>query len=331
MLLVLALLLSEPILKGFGRTGFTQKIHLVHPNAFVIDNYRFELEEARQNGEPVYWLTSSPQIAKALTPPTGSASWNAVLVQNAINQVVRASESLHLYLKNERLPHPLPFIQTPADFHLHAVTDTLKRPPRAYRLVSNQQKLFIDAENHLRVGDADAGVPFAPPPVGQGTLNARLDLKNPLERKTSEAALQAFAEVYGLELNLEDKVPQPTPEVVITDRIPTAPQPATWYLVTNQAGLSTYPNVVYFPEKLLPQASALVASGHLPEWLGQRLLEHWDLQGDPTPMSSRELTRLFQPTAIPARNPAMATQQILFVLLLVLIIFERIIALTRNA
>ena len=53
--------------------------------------------------------------------------------------------------------------------------------------------------------------------------------------------------------------------------------------------------------------------------------------GDPAPMGTLEMKRLFRPTALPAGNPAAATQQIIFVLLLVLIIFERIIALTRNA
>lgn len=331
MLIVLAFLLSEPILKVVGKTSFTQKIHLVQPDAFVVNNYRFELEEARKNGEPVYWLSPSPHVAEDLTHPAGPVSWNAVMVQNAINRVARAGEALHLYLKNERTSNPLPFIQTPADFHLHAVVDTLRKSPRTYRDVANQHKLYLDAENHLRVGDADAGVPFAAQPVGEGPLSVRIDLKNPLERKTAEAALRAFAEVYGLELNLEEKVPQSTPEVVITDRAPSAPQPATWYLVTNQTGLSTYPNVVYFPEKLLPQASPLVADGQLPEWLGQQLVAHWGILGDPEPMGTLEMKRLFRPTALPAGNPAAATQQIIFVLLLVLIIFERIIALTRNA
>ncbi len=331
MLLLLAFLLSEPVIKQWAQTGSIQKIHLVQPHAFVVNNYRFELEEARKNGESIYWLTPTPQTADELLPPAGPSPWNAVMLQNAINQVVDKGKSLDLYLKNERNLTQLPFIQTPTDFRLHAVIDTLGKAVRNFRIVSNQQKLHLDANNHLRVSDADAGVPFAAQPVGAGPLIARLDLKNPLERKTAEAALRAFAEVYGLELNLEEKIPQSTPEVVITDRVPAAPQPATWYLVTDQAGLSTYPNVVYFPEKLLPQASPLVASGQLPEWLGQQLLEHWEIQGDPAPMSTQELGTLFHPTALPLGNPAAATQQILFVLLLVLIIFERSIALTRNA
>lgn len=331
MLLLLAFLLSEPIVKILGKTEFNQKIHLVQPDSFVVDNYRFELEEARKNGEPVYWLTPTPRIADALTPPAGATSWNTVEVQRAINQIAHDGEMVHLYITKARTPDPLPFIQTPAHFQLHAVSDTLRKAIRNFRIVANQQKLYLDANNHVRVSDVDAGVPFAAQPVGAGPLNARLDLKNPLERKTAEAALRAFADVYGLELNLEEKVPQSTPEVVITDQVPTAPPPATWYLVTDHTGLSAYPNVVYFPEKLLPQTSALVASGQLPEWLGQQLLAHWDIRGDAEPMGTLELKTLFRPTAQSSENSAASMQPILFVLLLTLVILERSIALTRNA
>ena len=145
MLLFLAFLLSEPIIQYGKQKESAQKIHLVQPAAFVVNNYRFELEEARKNGEPVYWLTPSPRVADELMPPAGPAPWNAVMVQNAINQVAREGEALHLYLKNERTSNSLPFIQTPADFHLHAVVDTLGKAPRTYRDVANQQKLYLDS------------------------------------------------------------------------------------------------------------------------------------------------------------------------------------------
>ena len=329
--LLLVFLLSEPIMQFGKQKEALQKIHLVQPDAFVVNNYRFELEEARKNGEPVYWLTPSPRVADELIPPAGATPWNTVEVQRAINQVARTGEQLHLYLTNARPTDPLPFIQTPAHFQLHAVPDTLRKAIRNFRTVTNQQKLYLDAENQARAGDAEAGVPFAAQPVGAGPLTAQLDLKNPLERKTAEAALRAFAEVYRLELNLAEKAPQPTPEVVITDRIPVAPQPTTWYLVTDQAGLSAYPNVVYFPEPFTPQNSSLVASGQLPEWLGQQLLAHWGIRGDARPMGTLELKTLFRPTTLPAGSQAAAAQPIFFVLFLVLLILERSIALIRNA
>jgi len=189
----------------------------------------------------------------------------------------------------------------------------------------------VNADNRLATV-ADPALTYAARPLSQGILKAIIDLKNPLERKTAGAALRAFGEVYGLETELTDKENAAHPsEVVITDRLPTAPQPATLYVVTNQAGLSAWPNVVYFPDKLRPQTSPLVANGQLPEWLGQRLLDHWGVAGDAPPVSAAEWQTLFQPRTRLAGNSSAATQQIIFIFLLVLVILERSLALTRNA
>ncbi len=332
-LLTLAFLLSEPVFNNKNTATALQKNHLVQPDDFVVENYRFELEAARRAGEAIYWLTPTTPTADELTSPsTDRRAWNSVLLQKSINQLAQEEGELHLYLKNERPLNPLPFIQTPAEFRLHTVVDTLGKSTRSYRLLADNQKLFVNANDRLATATADPAVTFAAQPVAGGTLKATIDLKNPLERKTAGAALRAFGEVYGLEIEVADKENAARPsDVVITDRSPTAPQPATLYLVTNLTGLSTWPNVLYFPEKLTPQTSPLVASGQLPEWLGQRLLDHWKIAGDPTPMSAAEWQILFQPSTRLAGNSSVATQQIIFIFLLVLVILERSLALTRHA
>ncbi len=332
-LLTVVFLLSEPFFNNKTTATALQKIHLVQPDDFVVDNYRFELERARRDGEEVYWLTpATPSANELKVPPAERSAWNAVLLQKALNQVAREGAELHLYIKNERPPNPLPFIQTPAKFRLHAVVDTLGKSIRNYRLVTDNQKLYVNASNRLATGSDNPTVTFAAQPVAEGTLRATIDLKNPLERKTAAAALRAFGEVYNLEIEVAEKenVARPS-DVAITETQPAAPQPATLYVVTNQARMSAYPNVVYFPEKLTPQASPFVANGQLPEWLGEQLLDHWEIKGDPTPMSEAEWQTLFTSTIRMVGNFSASTQQIIFILLLILVILERIVALTRNA
>lgn len=331
-LLALAFLLSEPVFRNKNTTATLQKVHLVQPDDFVVDNYRFELEKAREWGEAMYWL--SPELVEAdeLSPPAGQAAPNQVLIQNALNRPNTDDSEVHLYLKNERMAYLLPSVQTPAHFQLHAAMDTLGRKVRDYRSLADDQKLYVDADNRLRTATADAAVSFAAQPMGQGTLKARIDLKNPLERKTTEAALRAFAEVYGLELAIdEEKSAEGAFDLVFSNARPAAPNPATLYIVTGQSSLSAFPNVVYFPETLTPQTSSLVASGELPEWLGQRILDHWEIKGDPVPMSRAELSGLFDRSTRPTGQSSAATQQIIFIFMLVLVILERTIALKRNA
>ncbi len=331
-LLALAFLLSEPLFRNRDTTATLQKVHLVQPDDFVVDNYRFELEKARERGEAIYWL--SPELPKVeeLSPPTERTTPNQVLIQNALNRLNADDSEVHLYLKNERMAYLLPTVQTPTHFQLHAAADTLGRKVRDYRSLADNQKLYVGADNRLRTAAVDAAVTFAAQPAGQGALKARIDLKNPLERKTAEAALQAFAEVYGLALNREEEANAERPnDLVFSDKIPAALNPATLYIVTGQNGLSAFPNVVYFPGTLTPQTSPLVASGQLPEWLGQRILDHWKIKGDPVPMSREELSGLFARSTRPSGQSSAATQQIIFIFLLVLVILERTIALKRNA
>ncbi|MBU1821589.1 MAG: hypothetical protein KKG00_08785 [Bacteroidetes bacterium] len=168
-------------------------------------------------------------------------------------------------MKNTRPEAQLLGIQTPVEFELHTIRDTVSRAVRPYRVVKNNQKLYISNTNRLRVGTTDTDVAFASGPVGAGPLSVHVDLKNPDERKTVEAALQAFSEVYSVELNLEE---QKTADVHISKVPPEVPRPTTLYVVTGQTGISAHPNIIYTPEPLTPQTSPMVANGQLPEWLG---------------------------------------------------------------
>ncbi len=202
--IILALMLSEPFFRIKPASATRQKVHLVQPDAFVVDNYRFELEEAQQQGEAIYWIAPTPRRADELpVSPTDAEAMSPVLLQTVINQLTRDEVALHLYIKNSRGLSQIPQVQTPIDFQLHAASDSLNRPIRPYRLVTNNQKLYINADNRLRVGNQDPDITFASEPVGAGPLPIRIDVKNPDERKTVEAALRAFAEVYGLELTID--------------------------------------------------------------------------------------------------------------------------------
>ncbi len=150
-LLTLAFLLSEPFFKNQNSAATLQKIHLVDPDDFVVDNYRFELERAREQGEAIYWLSSDPRVTDDLSVPAERTTLNSALVQNALNRLDKDDAEVHLYLRNARSPHALPSIQTPARFQLHAVADTLGRKVRDYRSVIDNQKLYVDADNRLRI------------------------------------------------------------------------------------------------------------------------------------------------------------------------------------
>ena len=52
LLTLLVFYLSEPLWKG----GKTKKVHWIQPAKEVVDNFRFELEEAARKGEKRFWF-----------------------------------------------------------------------------------------------------------------------------------------------------------------------------------------------------------------------------------------------------------------------------------
>ncbi|WP_247235066.1 BatA domain-containing protein [Telluribacter sp. SYSU D00476] len=348
-LLVLTLLLSRPVLDRWSTTPISQQIHLVQPDPYVTDNYRFELEEALKKGEKVYWIHAPVSEVQELTALPEAQSLNSLQIQAAINQLRQTERldkaaELHLYLLNQQELSSLPFIQVPSGFQLHAVADTSRRPVQEYVELSNGQKLFINTDNRLTTGPTlPAAKRFQVKPIHRGSLAVRLDYTDQVQQRIVEAALKALTEVFNLPMAI-DKEPQSHKRYdwVFTDRAPVTPPVGSIYVVSNggkeynigNISINTLPNVVYTGESLHPQTSELVANGQLPEWLGELLVSQYSLQKRVRSLSERELKALFVKSERDEALTADSGEQVqkaLLLLFILLVGLERWVALTKNA
>jgi hypothetical protein len=75
----------------------------------------------------------------------------------------------------------------------------------------------------------------------------------------------------------------------------------------------------------------LVASGQLPEWLGEQLVQYYGLQPDAAVLSQQELKNLIVVSNRSDKKPQTLVHNALLLLFIVLILTERWIALTKNA
>ncbi|TDB60807.1 BatA domain-containing protein [Arundinibacter roseus] len=335
LVLLLAMILAEPFLKKNDSSATLPTVHLVQPDEFILENYRFELTKAQQDGDELRWLTpEASTINDALTPDNPSRDVpSSVLIQGLLNQLADKAAIVHVYVRNERNKAQLPVLQAAVPVFIHAPVDTLHRVVRNFRLVKNNQKLHINARQLLSNGPLDTGLRLAENPVAEGPLPVLVLLKNETERTTVVAAVKAFAEVYGLELVLDfaQKASQPY-SLVVSDEPLTNPNPNTVYVLTGETQETSSPNINVVKEPLTPQTSTLVANGQLPEWLGQKLLTHWKLRGDALPWSRGELSRRVKQLA-PDQAQASAgnLHTLLLLLFLVFISLERSLALTKYA
>ncbi|GAB3786204.1 hypothetical protein GCM10028818_49200 [Spirosoma horti] len=333
LLIVLALLLAQPILAWFTKPPTIERLHLVQPSPAVSENFKFELTDAQKKGERVVW--ADERLSTMDDKPYSfqkAPRLNPLQMQTAIHKLDSKNTELHLYITNSQDLAKLPAITVPARFRLHTVIDSTSQP-RPYLMGKNGRKLFINRAGKFNsVPVLDPTVKFQSAPVNAGPIVVLLNYRNERERQTVKAALSALADVYAVDLTL-DEAPQPNRSYawVLTDQLPAKPATQTLYIVSGSASAAQAANVVFTNESLTPQTSDRVATGQLPEWLGTQLMHHYGLVSSHQPLSQQDLQSLFISSTKPTTAQQAGVQDALLLLLVVLLLIERWLALTKNA
>ncbi len=281
----LAGLLARPVFTETNAKPIVKKVHLVENNALITNSFRFELETAKQQNEPISLLET--------------VSWSPL--QSTINRLNRPDHELHLYLTNrQRLANDPPVV-VPSRFQLHTAVPTTK---------SNQ-----------------------PVPRYTKPMSVRLTYRNPVEKQTVRAGLQALADVYGFVFTEQTAATaRQEPDLVLTDKPVSNPSASTFYIVSQKTAYATAPNVVFRPDTLTVPTSELVANGQLPEWLGGQIGRHLGLINNDLPVSSAQLNAAFIRADNSPEQPAPQTGQAIWTLGLIgLITAERWLSFRKNA
>jgi hypothetical protein len=333
LLILLAILLSQPIVDWLAKPKTIEKVHLVQPNAFIANNFRFELDEAQKKGEKVVWANEQLKpFGDNPTEAARTADYNPLTLQTAINRLSTNTTELHLYLVNDYALTDVPVITVPTRFRLHIIVDSTNQP-RAYLAVKSNKKLYINRSGKLTSSPSlDPGLKFRSAPTRLGSIPVLLSYQKPQERQTVKAALAALTDVYGLDLSIDETpVPNRVYDWVLTDQTPPKPARQTLYLVSAVEQPITAPNVVFTNQTLTPQASERVANGQLPEWLGEQLCRHFGLEIAQPPLSKQALQALFLPVSDHNKTQQAGVQNALLLVFVILLAIERWLALIKNA
>lgn len=305
-LLALAGLLAQPVFTETSTKPIVKKVHLVEPTTLITSNFRFEIEAALKQGEPVFWLDEAVTPISALTTSLPKTAVTFPLLQSAIIRLNRPDHELHLYLTNRQALADGPPVVVPHQFWLHTAVPSIK--------------------------------PGQPSPHYTKPILTRISYRNPAEKQAIQAGLQALTDVHGFVFTEQTAATvNQEPDLVLTDRPVLNSSTRALYLVSGETAESHAPNVVLWPETLTLPTSELVANGQLPEWLGGHIVRYFGLINNDLPASVTQLNALFIRADFKPERPAPQTAerspgQTLWLLgLLGLITAERWLALRKNA
>lgn len=298
---LLVLLLSKPLTDFLKSNQKKHIVHLVQPDSKLVNNFRFELEEALKKGEKVYWATPSGSEAKDL-PDFPKMAHTELYLQKNINRLSKRETALHIYVVSQNKLANLPKFDVPQDFKLHTLPDTtIEKLPKLTGLNGKKMTVLIDYQDVS-------------------------------ESSTVEAALDALAEVYGISFTKDLSFnPKTKYDWILTDQKITNYYAQTLYVISGNATSQVLPeNVVQFPDSLLLSTSEIVRNGALPEWLGTAMISHLKLDNREIPLSRSQLETLFVRSEPLDSQSADQLYQWLLLLFMVTLLAERWIALTKT-
>ncbi|WP_439557817.1 BatA domain-containing protein [Dyadobacter sp.] len=318
LVMLLALLLSQPVLHWWKSDAAQERVHLVEADPRVVNNFRFEIENALKAGEHVFWISPDQQVlnSTAKMPEPGNP---AKYIQKSINKLAKGQTSIYLVADQQLLS--MPKVVVPGKFSLYTFTDSASTQRANYMELSNGKRLFVNPVSGLLevAQNGASSVKFTSKPVHSGDLKLLIDYNDPIERQTVTAAIKALAEVYGLSFQIDEKVyPGSVYNWILSDQKPTKPDAKTLYVISGKtAGLAPQRNEVYVADSLLLHSSDLVRNGRLPEWLGEAFTSFYQLNDRKQPLSRQQLSSLFEEAKMPqAQEAAELRKWILFAFVL---------------
>lgn len=343
LILLLCFFLSKPLIEWSDTESSKRRIHLVQASSLVVNNFKFELEEAIKKGGELYWIQAIPVPIEDLSQLPVTKDFNPVTLQSCLNKMAQTigNEHLELYIINEQSLAQTGNIFVPGQFSLHAIPDSLNNALRPYFAFINNQKLFVNAANQLIANtELDKNVRYTHEPIQSNKINALILNRDKAEKQSISAALKALKEVYQMDISIETELTAAKKyDWVFGNDIPAesnAFSASTLYILSNTnripANRLVYKkNVINTSFGLSPQSSAFVFNGELPEWLGEVMIKHYELNPDVHALSNQQLQSLFKYSPYTKAPEESEFSKILLLVFIVILGTERYLAIRKNA
>ena len=313
---LIVFILAKPLVKHFFTNNkiLPKKVHVFEKSKKVIDNYKFEIEQALSKNEKVLFANQNLEIINIF--PTEVQEKDAQLVdfQSILNKIsqIYFNNEIHYFLSNETILQDYPNYFLDQNFQIHLVNN--KRLSLSNALNNGQYIYVNETLTHSEIAPKNRKI------IDKRNIIVSID---PNE-KTLKAAFEAIAEVYGFNFNFINK--NKTADIAIGDLKKNDKSD-----LRIQTGVEKLPGKYYeINENLESKASSSIYQATLPEQILEIVLKHYGLENFQTERSKKQLNSIFQKTDNKIENAKTRIDKYLIILLLTTIIAERWISLKNN-
>ena len=313
-------LLAGLFWRGLESTKTAQIVHLVFPQEQLSSEFRFELEQASQKGETVFWLTEDlPAYAEGRIP---ELKFEPKKLQNYFDQIDREVDSIHIYAQGTQLEFTQAAYWLPQlpQFHLSEIE------------VSPSDDYVFDLDSTGFLGFDKEGVLRKM----NGEIQSKRKLKSiipvyfyPMEsEKTTnlKAALKAIEEVYGLTFAERDSI---AATFLFSENLRPIASNKFLFITGNQFNRLNDQSFTLSHSGTLTWEE-LLKKGVLPERILDPMIRHLAGAQQELKISKNQLSEKFY--RIPQNQQAKLanTHELLLVLIVILLGLERFLSFRKN-
>jgi hypothetical protein len=296
-------------------------VHLVEPREGVVDEFRFELEQAMERGESVFWLLEGlPEYEAGKVPEVNQGSSS---IQQLLDQLPINLDALHFYTSGLAGNDQKETLYVPEIPILHLQSLDNRSISKAQIELDSSRFLSLNELGMLQVNSGEEALKN---PVYSGSVGFRFLLEDEKKKSQFLAAFAAITEVYGLSFSEQSE----GEILILTDQIPDIPEKNNLYLVTESSKQILLKNIQSIANQAEMNWEEVVEKGLLPGLILEPLVDFLGLHPREARLSPSQLAQRF--IKIPESKMAISpnARVILLVLFLLLFALERYLAYRTN-
>ncbi|MFN3997207.1 BatA domain-containing protein [Algoriphagus sp.] len=303
-----------------GKNDSKPIVHLVQPDTEVESEFRFEIEQALEKGEQVFWLAEGLPEYEVGQFPEGN--WKEFEMQKALDLLPNRLDSLHIYslgLENDFGSNLLFVPEIPV---LHVSTLDKRSYSKARIGLDSIRFLSVDKSGLLQLDSAERTSDL----IYSGSIEVSFSLKNQENRAQLLAAFEAINEIYGISFTEVSE----GGKLVLTDQFPETNSKEKLYFLIESSDRILPQNVINLENQSGLTWEEMIEKGLLPELILEPLVDFLGIHPKEKRLTIHQLEQRFIQISESKMAALPNTAILLLILFLILFGLERYYAYRLN-
>ncbi|WP_339752441.1 BatA domain-containing protein [Algoriphagus aquimarinus] len=288
LLVLLVLLLSQVFIPSVSKVSEERIIHLVQPSNLITEEYKFELQQALEKGEEVYWADEHLTAIEGLDEL--NAEGKSLKLQSSLDKITDETTQLNLYLINSQnsLGSKNYLSKIKPTFFL-GIADLANPAPQNIS-IEGGKKLEVNQNGVLDSIANDQNGPVSIT-IGKSDFAYYMGEISSSERLFIKASLEAIQDVYGFDFLEKERMEDAN--LIFDHELPIEKGGNKLYFISDNFSFSEQSNLITFSDQLDFDHSELVQTGKLPEVILERFLAYYGVEQQDVKLSQTQLEHRF--------------------------------------